>query len=157
MMGGHGKDENESRHVPRNSGGRFAVLADHRIFGFVWYGILWKSAMTTKNETAQLLAEAHFRLDQGITRIFRIVEPDESSNLRPVKLLEVTPMTTEAGIQPVGLSADPARRIFHSSVIVEISPHEFERLTRGELHLPHDWRLGDELFPHASAAAGAAS
>ena len=111
---------------------------------------------TTKDETARLLAEAHFRLDQGITRVFRIVESDESNNLRPVKLLEVNPMTTEAGISPVGMTADPARGVFHSSVIVEISPDEFDRLMRGELRLPHDWRLGNELFPH-TAVSGAAS
>lgn len=111
--------------------------------------------MPTKDDTAQLLADAHFRLDQGITRIFRIVERDESSNLRPVKLLEVNPMTTEAGIQPIGMTADPARKVFHSSIVVEISPEEFERLHRGELQLPHDWQIGDELFPHASATGAA--
>src|SRR5438128_1127748 len=88
--------------------------------------------MPTKDETAQLLADAHFRLDQGITRIFRIVEPDESSGSRPVKLLEVSPMTTEVGISPVGMTADPARGVLHSSVVIEISPNEFERLQRGE-------------------------
>jgi hypothetical protein len=108
--------------------------------------------MPTKNETAQLLAEAHFRLDQGITRIFRINEPDESNNLRPVKLLEVNPMTTEIGISPVGMTADPAHGVFHSSVVVELSPREFDQLQRGELTLPHGWRLGEELFPHASVS-----
>ena len=108
--------------------------------------------MPTKDETAQLLADAHFRLDQGITRIFRIVEPNEANDLRPVKLLEVNPMTTEVGISPVGLTADPARGVFYSVVVIEISPNEFERLQRGQLMLPHDWQLGPELFPHASAA-----
>jgi hypothetical protein len=111
--------------------------------------------MPTKDQTAQLLADAHFRLDQGIKKIFRIVEPDESNNSKPVKLLEVNPMTTEAGIQPVGMSADPDRQIFYSSAVVEISPDEFDRLLRGELQLPHGWRLGDELLPHASAAGSA--
>jgi hypothetical protein len=107
--------------------------------------------MPTKDETAQLLADAHFRLDQGISRIFRIVEPDESNDLRPVKLLEVSYMTTEVGISPVGMTADPARGVFHASVVIEISPNELDRLQRGELELPHNWTLGAELFPHASA------
>jgi hypothetical protein len=107
--------------------------------------------MPTKDETARLLADAHFRLDQGITRIFRLIEPAESDSLRPVKLLEVNPMTIEAGISPVGMTADPAHGIFHSSVVVEITPDEFDRLNRGELQLQHGWQLGEELFPHASA------
>lgn len=108
--------------------------------------------MPTKDETARLLADAHFRLDQGITRIFRIVEPDETTSLRPVKLLKISPLTTEVGISPVGMTADPSRGVFYSSVVVEITPDEFDRLQRGELKLPHDWTLGDELFPHAATA-----
>ena len=108
--------------------------------------------MTTKDETAQLLADAHFVLDEGIARIFRIIESDEANDLRPVKLLEINPQTTEAGISPVGLNSDPARGVFHSSVVVEITPNEFERLGRGELMLPHGWKLGAELFPHTTAA-----
>jgi hypothetical protein len=112
--------------------------------------------MRTKDQTAKLLADAHFRLDEGITRIFRIMEADEGDRLKPVKLLEINPMTAEVGISPVGLSADPGRGIAYPSVIVEISPDEFEQLRRGELNLPHDWRLGEELFPE-HRAAGAAS
>ena len=112
--------------------------------------------MQTKDQTAQLLADAHFQLDQGITRIFRILEGDESNHLKPVKLLEINAMTAEVGISPVGFNAHPARDIDYPSVIVEITPREFERLQHGELKLPHDWRLGEELFA-AVRAAGAAS
>jgi len=111
--------------------------------------------MRTKGETAQFLADAHFRLDQGITRIFRIIGPDEDNDLTPVKFLEVSPITIEVGIQPVGMGRDSARGVHYASVIVEISPDEFERLKRGELQLPHDWWLGDELFPNTSAMSAA--
>ncbi|HTW93697.1 MAG TPA: hypothetical protein VMD30_02815, partial [Tepidisphaeraceae bacterium] len=92
-----------------------------------------------------------FQLDQGITRIFRIIEANENDPSRPVKLLEITPMTAEVGIQPVGFRADPSRRVFHSSTVVEITPGEFDRLQHGELQLPQGWELGEELLPHASA------
>jgi hypothetical protein len=111
--------------------------------------------MPTKDETAQSLADSHFALDDGVRRIFRILESDEGNDLRPVKLLEVSATTTEAGISPVGFSADPARNVFYSSVIIEVSPKEIESLQRGKLQLPYDWRLGDELFPRISAARNA--
>ena len=111
--------------------------------------------MPTKDETARFLADAHFMMDHGITRIFRIVETDESNDTRPVKLLEVNPMTIEAGIPPVGMTADPAHSVFYSSVVVEITPNEYERLIHGELELPHGWRLGPELLPRASVTGAA--
>lgn len=104
----------------------------------------------TKDETSHHLADAHFRLDPSIVRIFRIIETDEENPARPVKLLEVNAMTPELGISPIGMGADPARDVFYPSVVVEISPNEFDRLQRGELKLPHDWKLSDELFPRVT-------
>jgi hypothetical protein len=110
----------------------------------------------TKDQTAQILADAHFNLDREISRIFRIVAPNETANLTPIKLLEVNSSTTEVGIMPIAMTADPVRGIFFSSVIIEISPRELDRLQKGELSLPHGWQFGQELHrsPVASGAAG---
>jgi len=102
--------------------------------------------MPTKEQTAQALANAHFALDEDLTHIFRVIEPDEINPLRPVKLLEICSSTPEMGISPVGFNADPARGIFHPSVIIEVSPAEYDRLQRGELTLPHKWTISEELF-----------
>jgi hypothetical protein len=109
----------------------------------------------TKEQTAQLLADAHFQVDPRITRIFRVEGPNESASLVPVKLLEVSSDTPELGISPVGMAADPAHGIFYSSIIIEVTPRELERLKNGELELPHGWRLGPELF-RAKTVSGAA-
>ena len=111
--------------------------------------------MPDKNNTAQLLADAHFKLDEAITRIFRVLEPDESDAQGPVKLLEVNPMTAETGIMPIGLTADPSRGVPYPTVIVEVSSGEFERLVSGELRLPRGWTLGAELFSSARVARAA--
>jgi hypothetical protein len=79
-------------------------------------------AMLTKAQTAELLAQTHFRLDQGVSRIFRLTGPDESENSDPVKLLEVNPVTTEAGILPIGLGPSPKHGIFYATIVVEVSP-----------------------------------
>ena len=109
-----------------------------------------------KDQTAQMLADAHFRLDSGISRIFRVEERGENANLTPIKLLEVNSETPEVGISPVGMTADPARGIYYPSIIIEITPRELERLRGGELTLPNDWQLGAELYrtKTVSGAAG---
>src|SRR5205809_430698 len=95
----------------------------------------------TKDETAQLLADAHFRLDGEISRIFRIRAPDEDRDLTPVKLLEVNESTPEVGVRPVGMTADPARGVFYPSIIVEVSPRELDQILGRELGLPAGWEL----------------
>jgi hypothetical protein len=111
--------------------------------------------MADKNDTAQLLADAHFQMDEAITRIFRVLEPDEADGRKPVKLLEVNPMTAETGVTPIGLTADPSRGVPFPTVIVEVSSDEFERLVSGELRLPRGWTLGPELFSSTRPARAA--
>lgn len=112
--------------------------------------------MPTKNDTAQFLADAHFRLDEGIARIFRVLAQGESEGDRlPVKLLEVSPSTPEVGISPVGMAADPGRGVHYASVVIEVSPAEFDRVQNGELSLPPGWQVAEELRPLAPTARAA--
>ncbi|MGB7160850.1 MAG: hypothetical protein WBD40_22495 [Tepidisphaeraceae bacterium] len=109
----------------------------------------------TKDQTAQVLADAHFQLEDGISRIFRIRAQDENGEHSPLRLLEVNDATIEAGVMPVGLGADPSRGVFYPTVIVELSPGEYEKLERGELALPHDWQLAEELYPSCQPSRAA--
>ena len=109
--------------------------------------------MRTKDETARMLADFHFQIDQGV---FRVIGNDEANDEKPVKLLEVNDQTPEAGIMPLGMPAAPDRDVHYSTIIIEITPGEFEQLQRGELTLPHGWKLGEELF-QTNEAAGALS
>ncbi len=108
--------------------------------------------MLSKDQTAQRLVDAHFGLDEGVLRIFRMVEVDESDVGKPIKLLEINDMTPESGILPIAMTADPSHEVYYASVVVEITPHEFERLVAGKLSLPNGWTLGAELFPARRAA-----
>lgn len=103
--------------------------------------------MLTKAQTAQSLATAHFRMDQGISRIFRLVGPKESENSDPVKLLEINSMTPEAGILPVALGPSVAHGIVYPTVVIEITPGEFDLLEHGALQLPDGWKVEEELLP----------
>lgn len=112
--------------------------------------------MRTKAETAQIVADIYFQIDQGTRRVFRVIGGDEANEEKPVRLLEVNDITPEAGIMPLGIPAAPDLDVHYSTIIIEISPGEFERLQRGELVLPHGWKLGEELF-QTNETAGALS
>jgi hypothetical protein len=100
--------------------------------------------MKSKLEVAMGLAKAHFALEPNLKRVC-LIEPLESENPRePIKLLEVVEGTIERGIDPIAFSADPARGIDYPSIIVEVSPAEYEDIRRGKLHL-RSWTLGEEL------------
>jgi hypothetical protein len=100
-----------------------------------------------KLETAESLAKAHFGVEPNLKRI-RFIEPvDNKDPDDPIKLLEVVEGTIERGIEPVAFTSDPAHGIEYPSIIVEVSPTEYEAILDGKLGLGNpDWTLGRELL-----------
>lgn len=96
---------------------------------------------------AEELAHRHYELESGLTRIFLITDRAESQGIstEPIKLLEVNEDTVESGIMPLHFGPAPASGIPYSSIIVEVTPKEFDRLQSHELKLPEGWEIGEEV------------
>lgn len=97
-----------------------------------------------KRQIAQKLAQAHFSVEEGLIRVFRLVCKQEKAG-EPIKLLEVNQDTIPTGIMPLHFDAAPARGIPYPSVIVEVTPSEFELIQGDHLKLPHGWQIGEEI------------
>jgi hypothetical protein len=99
-----------------------------------------------KDAVVTRLAEAHFALDPGIERIVRLLtSPDREADPRePIKLLEVNSGTTASGIQPLYFGPHPASGVFYPSVIVAVTPEEYEQILREPQQLPEGWTMGTE-------------
>jgi hypothetical protein len=111
--------------------------------------------MPNKDDEARLLAEAHYRMEAGIKTIFRIngaAEVEARPN-EPIKLLEVNEFTSPSGIMPLQFRAAPASGIHFPSVIVEVTPNEFEKIQNHEMPLPNGWSVGKPLPRPADVGA----
>jgi hypothetical protein len=100
--------------------------------------------MNTRDDIARKLADAHRVVEPTIVRISRIRTPREEIVTEPIKLLEVNRDTSPSGIVPIAFG--PSGSIPVPSVVVEITPEEFEKLSRHELKLPLGWELGETLY-----------
>lgn len=103
--------------------------------------------MPSKDEVARHLASQHYLYDPDLVGIIRIVCPPEreSNPEEPIKLLEVNPYTPPGGIVPTGFDPHPPSGVPYATVLVEVTPDEYERVKSGELPLPPPWSLGEEL------------
>jgi hypothetical protein len=104
-----------------------------------------------KDEVAKKLAHKHYDIEPGITRIFKLRDRPELEVLSntPIKLLEVNVDTAPSGIMPLYFGPVPNSGIPYPSVIVEVTPEEFERIKVHELKLPDGWTI-DEEYPKGS-------
>lgn len=98
----------------------------------------------SKTDSARYLAEFHFGFDSDITQIIRLVAPNEDSESEPIKLLEINPEGVPCGVLPISFGA--WEKIPYPSIIVEVTPAEFQQIQSHALDLPDNWQLGDVLF-----------
>lgn len=102
--------------------------------------------MVDKEQVRQRLARAHYNVEPGISEIFTVENPGcEDSPDEPIKLLEVNQDTIAVGIQPLGFSPVPEHGFPYPTVIIEVTPDEWEQIRIGELTLPHGWVLGARM------------
>ncbi len=103
-------------------------------------------------EAAERLAEAHYRVEPGTSRIYRLRGGKEDD--RTIRLLEVNSETVPSGIVPIGFAPHPPSGLPFSSVIVEITPEEFADLQEGRLRLPDGWEVGEPFEKPGQQAPG---
>ena len=100
----------------------------------------------TKSETAEILAKAHLQVEPNLRHVFVLEPMNEEAPDEPITLLEVVEGTIERGIEPIAFTADPARGIQYPSVIVEVSPREYDEIRNNRLDISsHGWTLGREF------------
>lgn len=111
--------------------------------------------MPNKDDDARVLAESHYRIEPGITQIFRVAGDvtDESSPVEPIKLLEVNQYSIPSGIMPLRFDAVPAAGVHYPCVIIEITPEEFVQVQAKTMPLPNGWTVGDPIPRPADADA----
>ena len=109
---------------------------------------------SAKDEQAERLAQRHYQIEEGITQIFHIKQhvDMEVAQAEPVALLEVNANTIPSGIMPIQFGPNLSSGFKYPTVIVEVTPEEYEQITVGDLPLPTGWEIGAEI-PRLGAMA----
>ena len=108
--------------------------------------------MMTVDQEAVALAEKHYAIEDGLLNIVRLIPQGagQSEGKEKIALLEVNENTVPTGVMPIEFAPAPASGIHYPSVIVEVTPEEYERIRSAELSLPAGWSLGEAIpRPHA--------
>jgi hypothetical protein len=106
-------------------------------------------------EEAKALAWAHYQVEPGLRAVYRLEGPDPI-DLR-IKLLEVNEQTVPTGIVPVGFAAHPPSGLHYPSVVIEVTPQEYEAIEQGRLGLPDGWEVRDSHERPAGASHASVS
>jgi hypothetical protein len=109
-----------------------------------------------KSTVAKELALKHFQIEPGLTRVIRCSGSAdvEFAPTEPIKLLEVNQFTVASGVLPLHFGSVPASGINFPSIIIEVTPEEFDKIKANQLPLPKGWTFEDELPNVALSGVG---
>ena len=104
--------------------------------------------MSDKESAARTLAELHYQFEPGMREIYRLLADDQTEQEpdEPIKLLEVNQDTIPSGIMPLGFDGIPASGNY-PTVIIQITPEEFDEVRCGKLALPMGWQISPTPIP----------
>ncbi len=113
--------------------------------------------MFSREEEARELARKHYQIEEGMTQIYRVMGPgdDLGSATEPIKLLEVNRNTVPSGVMPLRFGPALKSDIHFPSVIIEVTPDEYQKIESLELTLPHGWTKGEFIPRPTSRGEGA--
>ena len=96
-----------------------------------------------KDESARVLAGIHYEVEIGMTHIIRYSGSSDAQqeSAEPIKLLEVNTNTVPSGVLALGFDAIPTAGIHFPSIIIEVTPAEFDKIRSNELKLPSGWEI----------------
>jgi hypothetical protein len=116
-----------------------------------------QAVATEKAEVAKELARRHYQIEDGLKQVIRFSGAIHVEVVRgePIKLLEVNENTVPSGVMPLYFGPAPADGIPYPSVIVEVTPDEYEKIKAQELKLPKGWETAEELAKPPDVGGGA--
>jgi len=109
--------------------------------------------MPDKETAARSLAALHYQFEPGMREIYRLLADDQAEQDpdEPIKLLEVNKDTIPAGIMPLGFDGVPISGNY-PTVIIEITPAEFDDVRCGKREVPVGWRLSSAPLPRPASS-----
>ncbi|WP_419806494.1 hypothetical protein [Terriglobus sp.] len=98
-----------------------------------------------KLNVAKNLVRLHKEIEPNLERAFLLTSAEDDLEHEPIKLLEVVEGAVEAGVMPIYVRPDAKNGIPFASVIVELSPAEYETFCNTPVIPGENWSVGQEL------------
>lgn len=105
-------------------------------------------AAAAREKAALELARKHVEAEPGLTRVilFSGGHGSAAPTTEPIKLVAINSTTVAAGVMPLHFGPLPESGVALPSIIIEVTPEEYQRIEAHELTLPEGWETPKELL-----------
>ena len=97
-----------------------------------------------RDPLASYYANQHLKTDAAVKRVLYL---PKNSPEREIRFIEVNELISERGTRqlvPIDFGIDMGQSSFHSLLVVDVTPEEWDAIEQGRLSIPNGWSL-DEM------------
>ncbi len=101
-----------------------------------------------RDSLARWYANEHLKTGPGIVQVYYLPKNAGEREIRFVEVNELLADRTDAALEPIDFGIDAGTKNAHRLLVLDVTPKQWERITRKNLPLPDDWSLeGAIRFP----------
>jgi hypothetical protein len=90
---------------------------------------------------ASLYAQRHLQTDPGIREVFYLPDGAPEREIRLVEVNELIAVREHDAVEPIEFGVDRGSENEHLVQILDVSPDQWAKIRRNEVHLPTGWSL----------------
>jgi hypothetical protein len=102
-----------------------------------------------RDAMARWYAQQHLKTDPGVSAIYYLPRNAPAREIRFVEVNKLIAERRDDALEPFDFGADSGMDSEHKLFVLDVTPSQWERITKNSLPLPRGWTLeGAKLFRH---------
>jgi hypothetical protein len=111
---------------------------------FAPHGGVMSVANLSKDEMVRWYANRHLKTDPGIRAVYYLPNGAPDSEIRFLEINELMAVRENDPLEPIDFGVD-IEGAEHKLLVVDVTPTQWDRISRSELSLPNGWSLEQAL------------
>jgi hypothetical protein len=95
----------------------------------------------SRDEIARSYADRHLKTDPGIREVYYLPTKAPGKEIRLVEVNELMVTREDDPLEPIDFGVDVGGNGLYSLMVVDVTPAQWEKITKNELHLPKNWTV----------------
>ena len=96
---------------------------------------------------ARWYAKAHLKTDPGLVSVYYLPANADEREIRFIEINRLIGDRNDDALEPIDFGVDTGMETAHKLFVLDVTPEQWDRITRQELALPPAWSL-DGAIPY---------
>ena len=103
-----------------------------------------------RDQMAKWYAARHLLIDPGVVSVHYLPTDADEREIRFVEVNRLMAERNDKALEPIDFGVDMGKESFHTLVVLDVTPRQWEKICEGDIDLPPGWSQAGAIVyrPH---------